>query len=66
MSRPAAAWGKIMDAQSIVVANTAAEQYGHEGDTLRYYSWHSTARLIGILVFQQAYVSPFPKLVAWP
>jgi lactate permease len=58
--------GKMIDAQSIVVASTATEWYGHEGEILRYVFWHSIALacLVGILVFLQAYVPPFSKLVA--
>jgi len=58
--------GKMIDAQSIVVASTATEWYGHEGDILRYVFWHSIALacLVGIMVFMQAYVYPFTKLVA--
>ena len=57
--------GKMIDAQSIVVASTATEWYGHEGDILRYVFFHSIALacLVGILVFMQAYVYPFTKLV---
>jgi lactate permease len=57
--------GKMIDAQSIVVASTATEWYGHEGDILRYVFWHSIAlaSLVGVLVFLQAYVFPFTKLV---
>lgn len=57
--------GKMIDAQSIVVASTATEWYGHEGDILRYVFWHSIALacLVGILVFLQAYVPPFTHLV---
>ncbi|MBV9608888.1 MAG: L-lactate permease [Acidobacteria bacterium] len=57
--------GKMIDAQSIVVASTATEWYGHEGDILRYVFFHSIALacLVGILVFLQAYVYPFTKLV---
>lgn len=56
--------GKMIDAQSIVVASTATEWYGHEGDILRYVFWHSIALacLVGIFVFLQAYVPPFTKL----
>ena len=59
------AMGKMIDAQSIVVASTATEWYGHEGDILRYVFFHSIALacLVGILVFMQAYVFPFTKLV---
>lgn len=57
--------GKMVDAQSIVVASTATEWYGHEGDILRYVFWHSIALacLVGVLVFLQAYVPPFTHLV---
>jgi lactate permease len=57
--------GKMIDAQSIVVASTATQWYGHEGDILRYVFWHSIALacLVGILVFLMAYVSPFTSLV---
>jgi lactate permease len=57
--------GKMIDAQSIVVASTATEWYGHEGDILRYVFFHSIALacLVGVLVFLQAYVYPFTKLV---
>ena len=57
--------GKMIDAQSIVVASTATEWYGHEGSILRYVFWHSIvlASLVGVLVFLQAYVYPFTKLV---
>ena len=58
--------GKMIDAQSIVVASTATEWYGHEGDILRYVFWHSIALacLVGVLVFLQAYVPPFTALAA--
>jgi lactate permease len=58
--------GKMIDAQSIVVASTATEWYGHEGDILRYVFWHSIALacLVGLLVFLQAYVSPFTLLAS--
>ena len=57
--------GKMIDAQSIVVASTATEWYGHEGDILRYVFFHSIAlaALVGILVTLQAYVFPFTHLV---
>ncbi len=50
--------GKMIDAQSIVVASTATRWYGHEGDILRYVFFHSLvlAALVGILVLLQAYV----------
>jgi lactate permease len=57
--------GKMIDAQSIVVASTATKWYGHEGDILRYVFFHSLvlAMLVGLLVFLQAYVFPFTMLV---
>lgn len=57
--------GKMIDAQSIVVASTATQWYGHEGDILRYVFFHSLAlaSLVGILVFLQAYVFPFTAMV---
>jgi lactate permease len=57
--------GKMIDAQSIVVASTATEWYGHEGEILRYVFFHSIAlaALVGILVTLQAYVFPFTRLV---
>jgi len=57
--------GKMIDAQSIVVASTATRWYGHEGDILRYVFFHSLvlAALVGILVFLEAYVFPFTLLV---
>ncbi len=56
--------GKMIDAQSIVVASTATEWYGHEGDILRYVFFHSVAlaALVGIMVTLQAYAFPFTHL----
>lgn len=53
--------GKMIDAQSIVVASTATRWYGHEGEILRYVFFHSLvlAALVGILVMLQAYVFTF-------
>jgi lactate permease len=50
--------GKMIDAQSIVVAGTATGQPGQEGAVLRYVFWHSIALavLVGLLVLFQAYV----------
>jgi lactate permease len=49
--------GKMLDAQSIVVASTATNWYGHEGKILRYVFFHSLAlaALMGLLVFWQAH-----------
>jgi lactate permease len=57
--------GKMIDAQSIVVASTATRWYGHEGDILRYVFWHSIvlAALVGLVVTLQAYVWPFTEMV---
>jgi len=50
--------GKMIDAQSIVVAGTATETRGMEGRILRYVFKHSLAlaSLVGVLVMLQAYV----------
>ena len=50
--------GKMIDAQSIVVASTATNWYGHEGTILRFVFKHSIvlACMVGILVMLQAYV----------
>jgi lactate permease len=57
--------GKMIDAQSIVVASTATNWYGHEGTILRYVFWHSIvlACLVGVLVTLQAYAYPFTLMV---
>jgi lactate permease len=57
--------GKMIDAQSIVVASTATRWYGHEGEILRYVFFHSLAlaALMGLFVLLQAYVFPFTRLV---
>jgi lactate permease len=57
--------GKMIDAQSIVVASTATRWVNHEGDILRYVFFHSLAlaSLVGILVTLQAYVPPFTSMV---
>ncbi len=57
--------GKMIDAQSIVVASTATGWYGHEGAILRYVFFHSLAlaALMGLFVLLQAYVFPFTRLV---
>jgi lactate permease len=52
--------GKMIDAQSIVVASVATGQEGKEGEILRYVFFHSLALavLVGILVMMQAYWFP--------
>ncbi|HWE02095.1 MAG TPA: L-lactate permease [Tepidisphaeraceae bacterium] len=49
--------GKMIDAQSIVVAGVATGQRGGEGQILRFVFFHSIALavLVGLLVFTQAY-----------
>jgi lactate permease len=48
--------GKMIDAQSIVVASTAANCTGMEGQILRYVFCHSIAlaSLVGLLVWAMA------------
>jgi len=57
--------GKMIDAQSIVVASTATRWFNHEGDILRYVFFHSIALacLMGLLVTAQAYLPPFTQMV---
>jgi lactate permease len=57
--------GKMIDAQSIVVASTATRWFDHEGDILRYVFFHSIALacLVGVLITMQAYVWPFTLMV---
>jgi lactate permease len=57
--------GKMIDAQSIVVASTATRWFNHEGDILRYVFFHSIALacLVGLYVTLQAYVWPFHLMV---
>jgi len=52
--------GKMINAQSIVVASTATNWYGHERDILRYVFFHSVALavLVGLFVFGQAHFFP--------
>ena len=53
--------GKMIDAQSIVVATAATNQHGQEGRILRFVFWHSIALavIMGIIVMLQAYVFPW-------
>jgi lactate permease len=57
--------GKMIDAQSIVVASTATRWFGQEGTILRYVFLHSLvlAGLVGLVVMLMAYVPPFTLLV---
>ena len=60
--------GKMIDAQSIVVAGVATGYIGKEGIILRYVFWHSVslAALVGLFVMLQAYVQPFKAMVLAP
>ncbi len=53
--------GKMIDAQSIVVATASTGQVGQEGRILRFVFWHSVAlaAIMGIIVMLQAYVFPW-------
>jgi lactate permease len=53
--------GKMIDAQSIVVASAATGQHGDEGRILRFVFWHSIvlASLMGVLTLLQAYAWPW-------
>src|ERR1700678_1481454 len=57
--------GKMIDAQSIVVASTATNWVGHEGTILRFVFKHSIALacLVGLFIMLQAYVYPFTAMV---
>ncbi len=57
--------GKMIDAQSIVVASTATNWVGHESTILRFVFKHSIvlACLVGLFVMLQAYVYPFNLMV---
>jgi lactate permease len=57
--------GKMIDAQSIVVASTATRWFGQEGLILRYVFVHSIAlaSLVGLVVLLMAYVWPFTLMV---
>jgi len=49
--------GKMIDAQSIVVATASTGQSGQEGRILRFVFWHSVAlaAIVGVIVMLQAY-----------
>ncbi len=53
--------GKMIDAQSIVVATASTGQQGQEGRILRFVFWHSLAlaSIMGVIVMLQAYVFPW-------
>jgi lactate permease len=53
--------GKMIDAQSIVVATASTGQQGQEGRILRFVFWHSVAlaAIMGVIVMVQAYLTPW-------
>ena len=55
--------GKMIDAQSIVVAAAATNIVGREGELLRYVFWTSVAlvSVVGVIIMLYAYV--FPQFV---
>lgn len=57
--------GKMIDAQSIVVATSATGQLGKEADIFRAVIWHSIflASVIGLITLLQAYLAPLTHLV---
>jgi lactate permease len=52
--------GKMVDAQSIVVATAATNQVGNEGVIFRFVLWHSVAlaSIVGLIVMAYAYLFP--------
>jgi lactate permease len=52
--------GKMVDAQSIVVATAATNQVGNEGTIFRFVLWHSIAlaSIVGAIVMAYAYLFP--------
>jgi lactate permease len=52
--------GKMIDAQSIVIATAATNQVGNEGGIFRYVFWHSVAlaAIVGLIVFSYAHWFP--------
>jgi lactate permease len=57
--------GKMIDAQSIVVATAATNQLGREADIFKAVIWHSVllAAVVGLITLLQAYVAPFTLMV---
>lgn len=60
--------GKMIDAQSLVVASVATGQEGEEGAVLRFVFWHSVvlAALVGLVIFLYAKVLPSSWMPAPP
>jgi lactate permease len=55
--------GKMVDAQSIVVAATATNQVGTEGQIFRFVMWHSIALATITAIIVMLYAHVFPHLV---
>jgi len=57
--------GKMIDAQSIVVATAATNQLGKEADIFKAVFWHSIflAAVVGLMTLLQAYAHPFTRMV---
>jgi lactate permease len=51
--------GKMVDAQSIVVATAATNQVGNEGTIFRFVVWHSIALASIVALIVMAYAYPF-------
>jgi lactate permease len=60
--------GKMIDAQSIVVATAATNQLGREADIFKAVVWHSIAlaAVVGLITLAQAYLPPFTSMVPAP
>src|SRR5690606_14154365 len=60
--------GKMIDAQSIVVATAGTNQPGREADLFKAVIWHSIllASLVGLLTAAQAFVYPLAWMVPQP
>src|SRR5205814_1171160 len=60
--------GKMIDAQSIVVATAATNQLGREADIFKAVVWHSIllASIVGVIALLQAYLWPFTLMVPHP
>jgi lactate permease len=60
--------GKMIDAQSIVVATAATNQLGREADIFKAVVWHSVAlaAVVGLITLAQAYLVPFTAMVPHP
>jgi len=57
--------GKMIDAQSIVVATSATGQSGKEAEIFKKVVWHSVvlAAVVGLITMAQAYLWPFTGMV---